>query len=982
MSVLGSLTNRGKITVNNGELYIGGYYAQNAQDVNAYLDLSNGMMSVTDRVDIHSGTVNINGGYMEMNEFYVGASGFLQMTNDLDYIKVKGNMQFHSQLSHTNYLTAGILELKDAFTINNDLVNGNFKASGSHKVILSKEGTEVQSVIMANVNSKFNIVLLTRAMSYYSFTPSNCYNNLMFLTDQIQGLTDGIRAPIGEYVKEFVDMTCDSPGFGVVFARKYNSVNNEVGAFGKGWTFGFDSILEYYTTDKYCKITLPDGDEQRFSETTENGTTVYQAVDSRNKLEKVGNDFILTTKDQYKYYYATNTGNVYTLVKIRDKVGNYIQISGINSGIRTITDGTGKTYTINYVATTINNTTYNLINKITDNTGVSDATKRVVEYNYTDGRLRSVKNAVGNTVYYEYSLTTGLLEWIKATQSSYSDFIEAIKYDSNQNMEYNAFASGYAQKYTYNLDSTSKTKIEDFTASVDSNGSITYGSTILSTTVLEYDITLAIHKSTFTKGTETFVNTTEYGGWSKYGEEKSSTDFDGNKTVYERDIRGNVTKVINPDGSIRLYGYNDSNELIWELDEEGKYTLYVYNAGLLYRKAQLLRKIKDTEISNYLTISSSNENEFSIIQYGYYGYSSTPTTNPQYDSITNPTYNIYGLLASETQLMPSGDAVTEYRYYANGNLAWSKNPDNGYCTVYNDKAYLSTGWKVTEVSPIGHSTEIYYNKNGQIYKEIKKSAASNVRSIKVTVYDTLGRKVQEVSPNLCALYYNNSTDTFTKQNIGLRYSYKGKSGVVNQVTDPLNNNSVLVSDYNGNVVNETKPNGAVYEYEYDGLNRLTVKRFKENSSATAQLLEQYIYSLESGTNYAVKTSKKYIDATTSVDTITKSDHQGRIVYQKNPDNYEMFTEYYKNGEIKKVADPRGYKTYFKYGLYDSTTGYTYDEKWSPFKVDVGGTTMYKYSKTMYDKAGRVKKLLVENDSTGVTYDEGANFGNGDGTRPT
>ena len=44
---------------------------------------------------------------------------------------------------------------------------------------------------------------------------------------------------------------------------------------------------------------------------------------------------------------------------------------------------------------------------------------------------------------------------------------------------------------------------------------------------------------------------------NKYDEIKESVDIMGNKTQYERDDNGNVTKTINPDGTFTMARYND-----------------------------------------------------------------------------------------------------------------------------------------------------------------------------------------------------------------------------------------------------------------------------------------------------------------------------------------------------------------------------------------------------------------------------------------
>lgn len=60
-------------------------------------------------------------------------------------------------------------------------------------------------------------------------------------------------------------------------------------------------------------------------------------------------------------------------------------------------------------------------------------------------------------------------------------------------------------------------------------------------------------------GKSNYTEYFQYGGKNKYGDIKSQTDRNGNKTQYEIDARGNVTKITNPDGSTQLKEYDEKN---------------------------------------------------------------------------------------------------------------------------------------------------------------------------------------------------------------------------------------------------------------------------------------------------------------------------------------------------------------------------------------------------------------------------------------
>jgi hypothetical protein len=120
------------------------------------------------------------------------------------------------------------------------------------------------------------------------------------LKSQIHYGEEGVNAASGNYSYSATDMSVEAPGFVVNISRSYNSKDDRNSYLGRGWTFGFEGsakTCEYKSNWKQVK--LPTGEVQMF---TDNGNGTYTANDSRNKLERLGdNTFKLTTKDLYTY---------------------------------------------------------------------------------------------------------------------------------------------------------------------------------------------------------------------------------------------------------------------------------------------------------------------------------------------------------------------------------------------------------------------------------------------------------------------------------------------------------------------------------------------------------------------------------------------------------------------------------------------------------------------------------------------------------
>jgi len=156
MTVQGDLKlNSGTINLNGGSLTIEGSFNH-----------SGGTM------DVNGGTLIVEGDYLiqtpaiDANSSPTHSIGRLKMLSDNDKILVMGDFLMDTYSSHSNYLTAGELEVKGNFTqlstYNSNSDDENFFASGTHRVLLS--GTIQQTVSFDNpvrTDSHFNILEIT-----------------------------------------------------------------------------------------------------------------------------------------------------------------------------------------------------------------------------------------------------------------------------------------------------------------------------------------------------------------------------------------------------------------------------------------------------------------------------------------------------------------------------------------------------------------------------------------------------------------------------------------------------------------------------------------------------------------------------------------------------------------------------------------------------------------------------------------------------
>lgn len=734
------------------------------------------------------------------------------------------------------------------------------------------------------------------------------------LQEQIHYGEQGVNVSTGNYSKNCTDMGVIAPGFTINISRTYNSKDTRAtSTMGRGWTFGFEGNLKQDTTNATLWVaTLPNGAAQVFVSNS-NGT--FTANDSHSTLMKQPDgSYILTTKDQYTYGF--NAAGFLSWMK--DRNGNTISIQVDSNGkIDKIIDSAGRTYSVAYN----NTTTKDRIISVTDPLG------RTVQYQYdASNRLWKVTDPNNNvTAAYEYD-SSNYLTTIKDYNLNITDLI-AYDHASGTN-KVQTYKDVYGNTSTYSYDTANRiTTITDSAAPAPR--------------VIKkwYDTAFYVIKSQDTEGKQTIVEYfTDANGVNKYGEEKTVTDRNGNKTQYERDNNGNITKITNPDGSFRQYTYDNKNNETMEKDETGKCIYSIYDAA----GVNLIKKVQPLNGTDSYsdTVDQSN---FAITFYSYYTDSEAAQLG----------YNAKGLLKSVTD--PEGN-TTVYTYDSYGNKKTVTDPDGNITTNF----YNTIGWLTATVSPEGYRTDYSYDNNGRLIKTVlDKGETARI------VYDQLGRKIQEIYPNQYdATKEISGTWGYSDINAGTRYAYNATGTIKSKTTaekDPITQ-KYIETDYTydmyGNIITETKPNGSIYIYDYDIMNRQIRVSLKKNSSDTAAVLNEYSYGVSpvvissTLTNYlTTKTETKHLNSTDNAVTVTYYDFNGNLVKQQNPDGTVTANTYNLNGTIATKTDANGGTTYIKYDALNRVS-----ETWSP--IEAG---LYSYSANTYYKNGNKKEEKLGKD---------------------
>ncbi len=692
----------------------------------------------------------------------------------------------------------------------------------------------------------------------------------------------GVNPASGNFSFTCNDMSIAAPGFQINISRTYNSREDRMGPMGRGWTFGFEGAV--YGTDVVA-VSLPNGGVQRFRR---NGTT-YTPEDSRSIFVKnADNTYTLTTKDQYSYGFNTNGW----LTWMKDRNGNVVTIQVDAQGkVQEIIDTVGRHYPVAYNAKGLIET-------------IKDTENRVIRYEYdANNYLVKVTDPMGGVMRYSYDS----LGYLNKIEDHNQKTVEVITYNhavgENQHKVSQAMdAMGDSRNFSYDM-------LNRKTTITDVNGRVyTYW----------FDTAMYTIKVQDPEGKYSTTEYFLYGGTNKYGDIKTMTDRNNNKTEYTRDDRGNVTKIINPDLSTKEYAYDDKNNLVMEKDEMGKPTFYLYDAEKrnLLKKAQPLNGVD-------VYAAGGDESKFAVTTYQYYTAE---------EAKTNFGCNAASLLKSITDPMNN---TTEYTYDAYGSTRTVKNPE-GKVTTH---TYNTVGWETQTLTPKGYATTYTYDKNGLLEKSVQQNGETTRM-----VYDVLGQKVKQISPNQYEAGLDDLTNHTYTGDQGTRYVYYD-NGKVKSVTDAEGYTTTYTYTIYGNVETETKPNGSSYRYEYDVMDRMEKVYFKEDANAVEALLQQYSYAVLSD-GKTQKTETVYLNDTEKAVTVSIFDYAGRPVEKQNPDGTKTRVEYNANGTLGSSTAANSSTTYYKYDGLNRLV-----EQWVPLEIE-NGELRYAYTQTDYDKAGR------------------------------
>jgi RHS repeat-associated protein len=400
-------------------------------------------------------------------------------------------------------------------------------------------------------------------------------------------------------------------------------------------------------------------------------------------------------------------------------------------------------------------------------------------------------------------------------------------------------------------------------------------------------------------------------------------------------------------GELRRESDWTGNNTYYERDNNGNITRII-NPDMSTREYtydslnRVLTEKNETGRTTWYVYSGANLERMAVRLSGNEPY--TVQGNQTNFAVTSYTYHgsVNGIGGLVAAVTDPLGNVTAYTYDSYGYTATVTAPDNGITT----RTYNTVGYMTSQKDHYNNTTSYYYDRMGRVVKTVYPNGGAERM-----VYDYRGNLVKKVG----ALQYSAPGDSasFSGHSIlsnvgayapdsGERYTYDPQSRLLTK-TDPLDNATTFTYDAYGNIAAETNADGAIYSYSYDKLNRLTRKAVKESSVAAEEVLVTYAYAAEAGSE--VVTTTEYFDSNDTAVTTEEYDFAGRQTKVTMPDGGVYQTVYNADGTINHTINPGNAVVHYVYDMAGrNVRKYT--------QLNSGS---YRLTEWVYDKTGRVTR---------------------------
>ncbi|MBF0547194.1 MAG: hypothetical protein HQM08_22330, partial [Candidatus Riflebacteria bacterium] len=721
-------------------------------------------------------------------------------------------------------------------------------ASGQHKISASiGESKEVLATFSVEISE--NSFVGTGNSSSASNDPadsvvpksvsSTAPKSTVFIPDNSNipptpSIGDPVNLVSGNYMLSENDLTLNSR-LPINLMRVYNSLDSQIGIFGRGWSSTCNSHLEFLANS--VVFIKSDGSQILYNKqgTTYkpvNGTDLKLSVAISTGIWSVSNPQgaswsfnkqgkILSINTTYCVGASTTINFEYnasgTLLREINPAGQWFGFEYNSSGlVSRVTDSTNRIVDYSYDqfgnlvkftdplsrSTLYSYDANNQLNK------VERPGNRVTSIAYSQSRATTVTSPTGSTYNYVWDLINRNL--------SFTDPVGTVH-------EYNFSPSWQLVNYSVPSKNITKTfTMSDFvvTSFENSQGAretFAYNSDslLVSQTNAQGNVTqYAYHPKfyTLTKKTNTLGSSWLY-NWDSRANLITETDPKGGITSYTYDVYNNRTSLTTPLGKIFKYDYSkDGNFLLKITNPLGGIFSFLYDLrGNLTSSRDPLNRVTTFQYDdlNRLIKASLPDGRWYELEYDECG------------NLVKRTDNL--------------NRATCYSYDLDGNLISLQRPDGSKLTY----EYNSVGQKIAEIDPLQKVTKLEYDAVGNLNKIIYPdgvfegfnydtegnliSRVNELGEVTNFEYDVIGRLIATIDPTGArweATYDSNNRKLTDKDPLG-RLTYYSYDVLDRVTTIKRADGSKTGNEYDavGNLLRTTDAVGATWTWQYDALDR-------------------------------------------------------------------------------------------------------------------------------------------------------------------
>ncbi|WP_315910985.1 RHS repeat-associated core domain-containing protein [Xylanibacillus composti] len=401
-------------------------------------------------------------------------------------------------------------------------------------------------------------------------------------------------------------------------------------------------------------------------------------------------------------------------------------------------------------------------------------------------------------------------------------------------------------------------------------------------------------------------------GYDVYGRQIWSEDAKRNRTQYQYDNWGRLTRMTHADGSFSLVQYDDTAFRTTRIDEEGKQLREIYD---------LMGRLIRTE-----EITSTGTKILSSRTYDLAGNLTGVT-----DAAGNTTTYTYDVVGRLIAVQDAEGRTTRYRYSMSNDLREIQYPDNKIRTMQYDEL----GRRIKSVNPQGLVEEYVYDDNGNLIRFVDhKSQATqySYNSRNFLLSSRVGTDIVSYTYDAGGKRLSMTDSTGTT-----RYAYYDSTNRLAAMTYP--DNTTLVFSYDvQNLTDRYILSDSRVEYHYDNRNRLSKIDIQGHGQLT-------------GSNWQVLELGR-IDISYNKDsTLAQLNYnEGAILKRYAYDGFNLSSLSYSRSDQSRIA----------------SFSYTYDSNRNISSRNENGNA----DQFTYDKLNRIKTSSLFNET--YTYDARGN----------